>query len=101
MELDSRFKKFVQKIKKKLKPIHFLLFGSRAKGTAMKYSDYDLILVSKEFQGIKWLKRFSLILEEWDLDVDIHVLPYTPQEFESKKKEGVVVKAAIKESVNV
>ncbi|MGM5482243.1 MAG: nucleotidyltransferase domain-containing protein [Nanobdellota archaeon] len=88
---------FVKKLHDKFRPEEIILFGSRAKGTEWKRSDYDFIIVSKGFEGMHWLNRISEIVKLWEPMVDIDVLPYTPKEFEDKKKNSSTVRTALKE----
>jgi len=63
------------------------LFGSYAKGTWLKDSDVDLIIVSRDFEGIPFTKRLDIMNEiiwEEDIEPHIEVLPYTPREFKDK-----------------
>ena len=43
-----------------------LLFGSRARGDNLIESDYDIIIVSKDFEGINFIKRMGLVQDLWD-----------------------------------
>ncbi len=89
--LDKDLEKFLEKIKKKFKIEKVLLFGSRARGEALNYSDYDLIIISAEFYGISWQKRIEQLVIEWDSDKAIDVLPYTPSEFADKVESRTIV----------
>lgn len=61
------------------------LFGSRARGTAHEYSDYDLVAVSSAFEGqsrfCRCLDRGEMWLAAggWRKALDLHC--YTPREF--------------------
>ncbi len=90
---------FVVQVKKKYSPEKIILFGSRAKNTYWKNSDYDFIIVSSKFKNVHWLKRISGLVKLWELPTDVDILPYTPQEFEKKKKLSSIVREAIKQGV--
>ena len=94
-------KKFVQKLNTKFNPEKIILFGSRATGKAWKQSDYDFIIVSSLFQKVPWLERISKVVRLWDLPVEIDILPYTPQEFNRKKKESSLLRKALKEGKRI
>lgn len=97
MDKDSpEINKFIDKLKREFDPEKIILFGSRAEGTHWKRSDYDFIIVSSKFKGMHWLKRISKILKMWEIIADIDVLPYTPKEFEDKKKNSSIVRHALK-----
>lgn len=88
---------FLKKLNEKFEPEVVILFGSRARGQEWKRSDYDFIIVSKSFKGMHWLDRISEVVKLWEPMIDIDVLPYTPEEFEEKKKNSSTVRTALKE----
>jgi len=98
-KVSSEIKGFVEKVNKRFKPEKIILFGSRAKGDYLEYSDYDFIIVSSKFSNMHWLTRISKIVKLWDPIKDIDVLPYTPEEFEHKQKNSDVVQTAVKEGI--
>ncbi|MEZ0248259.1 MAG: nucleotidyltransferase domain-containing protein [Thermoproteus sp.] len=73
------------------------LFGSYARGDWLETSDIDLVVVSRRFEGMRWLDRLDLIakievrlgLEKW-----VEVLPYTPEEFAEAVERSVVLRDA-------
>ena len=87
---------FVSKLTKHFDPELIILFGSRSNGTYRLQSDYDFIIVSSKFKGMHWLDRISKIVKLWDYNFDIDVLPYTPEEFNFKKKNSSTVRSAVK-----
>ena len=90
---------FLKKVKERFDPELLLLFGSRARGEYLKQSDYDFIIVSKKFEGVHFLDRMYRVLELWDYDWEVDILPYTPSEFEEKRKEIGIVGEAVKEGM--
>lgn len=92
---------FLERIRRRFSPEAIILFGSRAREEHLKQSDYDLIIVSKKFEGIHFLERIYQLLELWDCDADVDLLPYTPGEFEKKKEEIGIVREAVKEGLEV
>ena len=65
-------------------PLEFaVLFGSRARGTDMKNSDYDVLLVSESFSGIGILDRMEKSLALWEGRGAVEPVCFTPAEFES------------------
>jgi hypothetical protein len=95
----GEIKEFLGKVHDKFHPEAVLLFGSRARGDFLKESDYDFIVVSKKFRDIHFLRRIELLLELWDYDWDVDILPYTPEEFETKRKEIGIVSEAVKQGI--
>ena len=92
---------FIERVKKKFEPKSIILFGSRARGEELKGSDYDLIVVSERFRGLPFLERLTMLYEIWDLDCDVDILVYTPEEFEKKREEIGIVKKAAEEGLTV
>ena len=60
-----------------------VLYGSHATGTARDWSDIDLVVVSKDFEGKRFRERIrplvDVIYEMWK---PIEAVPKTPQEWE-------------------
>ncbi len=90
---------FITQVKKRYHPELILLFGSRARDDHLKHSDYDIIIVSEEFEGIHFLERIYQLLEFWDYNFDVDILPYTPDEFNKKRNQIGIVNQAIKEGI--
>lgn len=76
-----------------------MLFGSRARGDELLTSDVDVIVVSGDYDKMDYRKRPDQFLDEWTLPVDLEILCYSPQEFESKRKEIGIVRQAAKEGI--
>jgi predicted nucleotidyltransferase len=74
-----------------------VLFGSRARGDELRESDYDLILVSLAFEGIRFTERMMLVRDLWPLAERLEVLCYTPAEFERKRSEIGIVAEGLRE----
>ncbi len=94
-------KKFVNRLKRKLKIEHMLLFGSRARGNNFITSDYDFIIVSPDFAGLKIYERMAKIYDFWSSPQDVEPLCYTPEEFEKRKKGLGIVAVAVKEGKRI
>lgn len=65
-------------IGKNLKAV--ILFGSRASGTAEKYSDYDILIIADDLP-LDWRRRDTIILE-LDRHGIFDILIYTDEELE-------------------
>ena len=98
---NREVEKFILKVKKKFKPEKVILFGSRARGDALKNSDWDFLIVSKAFEGVLFVKRLEAVYEFWNVKQRADILCYTPEEFEKKRKEISVVRKAVKEGKEV
>ncbi len=65
------------------------LFGSRAKGTFHTHSDYDIAVVSPDFEGMSFFKRQQFIrplVRKVLGPVPLDVACYTEEEYEKGKK---------------
>jgi predicted nucleotidyltransferase len=99
-EADSRIKSFTEKVRAKYRITQAILFGSRARGDYLADSDYDIVLVSPDFQGIFFSQRSALMYDFWThWPLDIEPLCYTPEEFEKKKTQIGIVSEAVREGV--
>ncbi len=60
------------------------LFGSHARGEQLKTSDVDLIVVSKDFDGVPVMRRLDIVNGIiWKRGLgNLEVLPLTPEEVE-------------------
>jgi predicted nucleotidyltransferase len=73
------------------------LFGSYARGDWLEESDVDLIVVSPDFAGLRWLDRLDAVAKIWlrlGLEKWVEVFPYTPEEFQEARRRSVVVRDA-------
>lgn len=93
--------RFLAVIKEKYSPEKVLLFGSRARGDHLIDSDVDMIIVSKKFEGVNWLKRIRDVSVYWEGLVPLEPICYTPAEFEEKKNMIGIVSEAVKEGVEL
>ncbi len=95
--------KLAKKFKKELSKILFLkkliLFGSRAKGGIHKYSDFDFIIVSDDFD--KKLGRTKNICPAWKEMAPADFICLTTEEFNEAKDLPTVVQLATKEGIEI
>src|SRR3989338_10674316 len=89
-------KEFKRNLTKKVTIDKMLLFGSRAYGKPHRWSDFDLIIVSKKFRNLDSLKRSLGFYDYWNLNYPVDFLCYTPEEFNKLKKQITIVREAIK-----
>lgn len=92
---------FLARVEQRFSPEKIILFGSRARGDSLKNSDYDIIVVSRCFEGSHFLDRLTMLFELWDYEFDLDILAYTPEEFEEKRTELGVVSEAVKTGIEV
>ena len=104
--MEAEIEKIVKAIRRVLPDARIILFGSRARGDALRTSDIDLIIVSRAFNGTPFPERPKKILRIlWQAKalphVDVDVLCYTPEEFERKKRELGIVREAVSYGVEL
>ncbi|MBI4044385.1 MAG: nucleotidyltransferase domain-containing protein [Candidatus Diapherotrites archaeon] len=86
-------KKFAAAVRKKFAVKKIVLFGSRARGDNFLESDFDFLVVSDDFKGTLFPQRMAEMLKYWNEKTDAETFCYTVEEFERKKKDGIVRKA--------
>ena len=96
-ELIKQLKEF--KKQNKVEKMYF--FGSMAHGKSHKYSDIDLIVVSKKFTGKGLLNRAPSLYMNWNLNYPVDFLCYTPEEFNKLKKQVTIVREAVKDGIEI
>jgi len=85
---DPILQSFLKRIgDNKIKPLEIILFGSRARGQAEPYSDYDLLLIFSE-KNSNLLNKIREV--EWDC-MELHQaviasIVYTATEWEERKQ---------------
>jgi predicted nucleotidyltransferase len=72
-KVNDFVQKYLDKIKEVYEPQQVWLCVSRAYGTPHKYSDIDLIVVSKSFAGERFIKRMPAFLWKVGLITDTSV----------------------------
>jgi len=106
--MDKKRIKYIKKLKELKRIISkdidvnkFIFFGSRAKGDYKKYSDFDIIIVSKNFKGINKLDRPYGLYIKWNLNYPVDFLCYTPEEFNKLKKQVTIVREAVEKGIEI
>ncbi len=93
----DKIDRFIERVKNRFLPEKIILFGSRARGDHLKDSDYDIMIISKGFEGLNFRDR---IIEVYRLVVEplnVEVICLTPEEFKARKDELSIVGVAAKE----
>ena len=104
----EKIKKFIEKINESQIHINDLyLFGSSAKGTNDKYSDIDIAVISRDFEGIRFYDKQKLFDAVISTDVNIEPLTFKPEDFNEDnpivheiKKNGINLKYLYQYSFN-
>ena len=69
------------------------LYGSYARGNYREFSDIDLALVSKDFEGRWFVDRDRIVPLRRNIDVRIEPMPYRPEDFTDSDPLAVEVMA--------
>jgi len=93
---------FKKAVSKSLNVQKLILFGSRARGDFREDSDFDLIVVSDDFDGVISYKRAPELYRAWDSDkYSVDFVCLTVEEFERMKGRPTVIKNAVSEGIVV
>jgi len=92
---------FKKKLEKKIDITKMLLFGSLARGDYRRWSDIDLLIVSKDFRNIKKVRRPVKLYDYWTYKYPVDFLCYTPEEFNKLKEQISIVREAVKEGIEI
>lgn len=91
-EIIQKFKELLTKQGINIDKI--ILFGSHAQGTAGKYSDIDLVVISKDFTAMGFKQRCEVLgYAIAEIMEPIEPLAYTPEEFEKLSRNSVINQA--------
>jgi len=81
-EILSKLKLLIKSIEKNNIRIEFAyLFGSYAKNNFHRQSDIDLAIVSKDFEGIRFLDREKIAKCVIENDISIDPITFRPEDF--------------------
>lgn len=92
-------KNFFRKLGEKIEVERAILFGSRVWGEADKESDYDLIIVSRNFEGQNFYERPVGFRKFWDIDAPVDLICFTPQEFNERAGGVNIISEALKKGI--
>lgn len=92
---------FAGKVRKLVNVDRFILFGSKARGDGDVDSDVDLLIISKDFEGVKFFKRAPMFYLLWNAPYDVDIICLTPNELARKSGEIGVVRQAMSEAVEL
>ncbi len=100
-KMNAKISDFVKILKRKFSLEKVILFGSRARGDALKESDYDFIIVSRDFSRTNFIERPKKVFLDCNVRFAADFLCYTPEEFEKKKSQISIVRTAVEEGISV
>lgn len=96
-------REFRQRLSRDVAVDRVILFGSRARGTAHQDSDWDVLIVSPTFAGVRFRDRMRRLYRYWDYDHygAFEPLPYTPEEFARRSQGPNIVREAVRTGIEV
>ena len=81
MKTDPILREIVRRIRKEVRPQKIILFGSRARGTPHRHSDYDILVVKRtRLSHYRRAEPIRSALVDLPVEVDVDVVMYTPFE---------------------
>jgi len=87
-QVEGVITRFVEKLKELgVTPATVMLYGSYSRGTAGEDSDIDLIVVSRDFEGMNLLQRLEVLgVAAARILEPVQAKGYTPEEFEAAEE---------------
>lgn len=79
-QVIRRLQALKRRLRRRIRVEQMILFGSRARGDWLLTSDADVMIVSPDFAGRRFVDRCAEILQDWRGRVDLKVFCYTPTE---------------------
>ena len=76
-------------------PEQVVIFGSRITGEAQEDSDLDVIVVSKIFERIPFIRRMAFMLKKVQFEKHIDFLCYAPAEFGRIQHASAILQDAL------
>jgi len=93
----------VQRLVERFQPLRIVLFGSRARGEAGRWSDFDFLMVLPEVQDkraamVEALRALNGLRDPQGMPVAVDVIVTTPAEIETRGDvPGSVLRSALRE----
>lgn len=104
--IEIFLKKYLEALKHSFHPQELWLWGSYVYGKPREDSDLDVVLVSKDFEKYRFIRRSSEVtnrLQIWaDKEIpDVDFLCYTPEEFKKKKAQISLVREIAQKGIKI
>jgi hypothetical protein len=77
-KIQPEVEEFITNVKKDYHLDTVIFFGSRTRNDYLQNSDFDIILVYEDFEGIFLTDRISLMYKYWTSSKPLEVFCYTP-----------------------
>ena len=102
--IDPVLTHFAAQLHERVGASRVLLFGSHARGEAHDDSDYDIIVVSRQFDGVEPLRRGVGLRRIWYQaggEGPMDLLCLTPEEFALAQQRITLVAAVMPEAIDL
>lgn len=103
-QIEPALRRFAQRLKDEIGASRVLLFGSRARDTAMPGSDYDLIIVAERFTNTDPAIRGRGLRAIWDDEGGegpMDLICLSPHEFDQAQHRISLVAAVVPEAIDL
>lgn len=103
-EIDPAVVRFAHRLSDEIGASHVLLFGSRARSSHDDESDYDIIIVSEQFDGVNPLHRgrgLRSLFYEVGGAAPMDLFCLTPQEFENAKNNMTLIAKVVPNAIDL
>lgn len=97
----EKVRAFKERLSRSIPVEKMILFGSCARGQRGKYSDVDLMIVSRAFANKKREERAYVMYKHWEHLDPVDFICFTPEEFAKQKRHAMIVAEAVREGVVV
>ena len=89
----------IKAVREVIEPDKIILFGSQARGTASKESDYDILVINKD---CKRSILNNLYMKMIEVNAAVDIILNTPEMVENSKNKVIsVTKDALKEGITI
>jgi predicted nucleotidyltransferase len=103
-DLDPAIVRFAHRLSQEIGATQVLLFGSRARSTHDDDSDYDIIIVSEQFEGVNPLHRgrgLRPLFYEVGGDAPMDLFCLTPEEFKVAKDRISLISSVAPDAIDL
>jgi len=80
-DIEKTVGRFIRLVSKEKRLLTVFVYGSHAKGSANKWSDIDLAVISNDFADDLFEERIRLMKLALEIDGRIEPVPFRPEDF--------------------
>jgi hypothetical protein len=96
-ELIEEIRRFMRRIEVE----KGIFFGSRERGDERPHSDLNLVLLDERFEGQSLSKLLPDLQQAWKIDVQLELLPCSPDEFEEMQDWNALARDAAENGLHI